>query len=140
MQAAANASGGDGCGGGVGGESGSPLIASSPSSTHLRRPPRERKNVPAPLTQWVWGSEEDDSRHAYVHWGGGGSKRPRFKHAVGLSVLFCGKYLYREIKAELCVLGTLLLFHFLCPCRAPLVKECCTINGRPFDNFDSRAL
>ena len=66
---AGRAGGGDASGGSAGGESGSPLTVSSPSSTHLRRPPKKPKNVPAPLTQWVWGSEENDSRPASVHWG-----------------------------------------------------------------------
>ena len=88
---------GDGFGGGRGGKSGSLLIESSPPSIPLLRPSKKpktmhdggyrsarqqakgepkRKNVhlqpkPAPLTQWLWGSWEDDSRSPSVHSGGG---------------------------------------------------------------------
>ena len=88
---------GDGFGGGGGGKSGSLLMESSPPSISLLRPSKKpktmhdggyrsacqqakgepkRKNVhlqpkPAPLTQWLWGSGEVDSRSAPVHFGGG---------------------------------------------------------------------
>ena len=88
---------GGGFGGGGGGKSGSLLMENSPPSIPLLRPSKKpktmhdggyrsarqqakgepkRKNVhlqpkPAPLTQWLWGSWEDDSRSPSVHSGGG---------------------------------------------------------------------
>ena len=82
--------------GGVGGESGSPLMASSLPSIRPLRPSKKpktthdegyrsarqqaerehkRKNIPlqpkpAPLTEWLWSSGEDDSRPVSVHSGG----------------------------------------------------------------------
>ena len=83
--------------GGVGGESGSPLMASSLPSIRSLRPSKKpktthdegdrlarqqakgehkRKSVllqpkPALLTEWLWGSGDDDSRPVSVHSGGG---------------------------------------------------------------------
>ena len=47
----------------------------------------KRKNVrlwpkPAPLTQWLWGSGEDDSRPASVHSGGGAPLTPPSFHGL----------------------------------------------------------
>ena len=73
-----DAGGGGGVGGGGGGKSGSLLMEKSPPSIPLLRPSKKpkRKNVhlqpkPAPLTQWLWGSWEDDSRSPSVRSGGG---------------------------------------------------------------------
>ena len=91
-----DAGGGGGVGGGGGGKSGSLIMENSPPSIPLLRPSKKpktmhdggyrsarqqtkgepkRKNVhlqpkPAPLTQWLWGSWEDDSRSSSVRSGG----------------------------------------------------------------------
>ena len=94
---------GDSFGGVVGGENRNPLMADSPSSTHLLRPKKpkkmydrnyqlirqqaegepKRKNAslqskPTPFTQWLWGSREDDYRPASVHSGGSAAQFPFF--------------------------------------------------------------
>ena len=99
---------GDDYAGGLGGESGSPLMASSSPSIRSLRPSKKpkrthdegyrsarqqaqgehkRKNVPlqpkpAPLTEWLWGSGEDDSRAVSVHSGERAPLPPSFFHGV----------------------------------------------------------
>ena len=88
---------GDDYAGGVGGESGNPLMASSSPSIRSLKPSKKPKTThdegyrsarqqtegahklknvplqpkPAPLTEWLWGSGDEDSRPVSVHSGGG---------------------------------------------------------------------